>query len=99
MNIEPQVNPKEVRAICKEYEFNEEEAIFEEDKRVYAIKKALSKLEKGDYVIFCLYMELQSKRKVAKQLGVSYSTMKKTIRRIKNDITRLMLEDDGYDNI
>lgn len=99
MTIEPQVNPKEVRAICAEYEFNEEQALFEDDARVYAIKKALSKLEKGDYIIFCLYMELQSKRKVAKQLGVSYSTMKKTIRRIKSDIMKLILEDDGYDNI
>ena len=97
--IEPQVNPKEVKAICKEYEFNEEQALFEDDARVYAIKKALSKLEKGDYIIFCLYMELQSKRKVAKQLGVSYSTMKKTIKRIKSDIMKLILEDNEYDNI
>lgn len=99
MTIEPQVNPKEVRAICKEYEFDEEHSLFEDDKRVYAIKKAMSKLEKGDYIIFCLYMELQSKRKVAKQLGVSYSTMKKTIKRIKKEIMELMLQDDGYDSI
>ena len=97
--IEPQVNPKEVKAICAEYEFNEDTALWEDDARVYAIKKALSKLEKGDYIIFCLYMELQSKRKVAKQLGVSYSTMKKTIKRIKSNIMKLILEDNEYDNI
>lgn len=96
--IEPQVNPKELKAICSEYAFDEDTAIFEEDTRVYAIKKALSTLDKADYILWCLYMELQSERKVAKQLGVSRTPINKAIKRIKQEITA-KIEDDEYDNI
>lgn len=93
--IEPQVNPKELKAICKEYEFDDDNAIWEEEPRVYAIKKALSKIDKADYIIFCLYMELQSERKVAKQLGVSRTPVNKTIKRIKSQIMEII---NNYDN-
>ena len=97
--IELQVSQKELKAICEEYEFKEEQAMFEEDKRVYAIKKALSQLDKADYIIFCLYMELQSERKVGKQLGVSQTPINKALKRIKKEIMTKILEDDEYDNI
>ena len=93
------INPKEVRAICSEYAFEEENAMWEEDKRVYAIKKALASLDKADYIIWCLYMEMQSERKVAKQLGVSRTPINKAIKRIKREITTKILEDNEYDNI
>lgn len=92
--IEPQINPKELKAICKEYEFDEEEAIWEED-RVYKIKKAMSELDRGDYILFCLYMELQSERKVAKQLGVSRTPINKAVKRIKNEIITKIENQDG----
>ena len=97
--IEQQINPKELKAICNEYAFDEEQALWEEDRRVYAIKKALSQIDKADYIIWCLYMELQSERKVAKQLGVSRTPINKAIKRIKNLITTKILEDNGYDSI
>lgn len=84
------VEAKELRAICKEYEFDPEDAIFEEDERVYDIKKALQKIDKADYIIFCLYMELQSERKVANQLGVSRTPINRAIKRIKNEVKALM---------
>ena len=93
--IEQQVNPKELRAICSEYAFDEDTAIFEEDTRVYAIKKALSQLDKADFILWCLYMELQSERKVAKQLGVSRTPINKAIKRIKNTIIDKIDEYDG----
>lgn len=88
--IIPQVNPKEVKDICREYEFDRENAIFEEDERVYEIKQALSKIDKADYIIWCLYMELQSERKVAKQLGVSRTPVNKAIKRIRQTVIEIM---------
>lgn len=88
------IDPKEVRAICKEYEFDEETALFEEDERVYKIKEALSKIDRADYVLFCLYMEMQSERKVAEQFGVSRTPINRAIKRIKKAIKEIMEKDD-----
>lgn len=90
MENEIQIDPKELKAICKEYEFDEETALFEEDERVYNIKKALTKIDRADFIIFSLYMEMQSERKVAKQLGVSRTPINRAIKRIKQQIRDLM---------
>ena len=65
-------------------------AIFEEDERVYDIKEALTKIDRADFIIFSLYMEMQSERKVAKQLGVSRTPINRAIKRIKQQIRDLM---------
>ena len=90
MENEIRIDPKELKAICKEYEFDEETAIFEEDERVYQIKEALTKIDRADFIIFSLYMEMQSERKVAKQLGVSRTPINRAIKRIKQQIRDLM---------
>lgn len=90
MENEIRIDPKELKAICKEYEFDEETALFEEDERVFDIKKALSKIDRADFIIFSLYMEMQSERKVAKQLGVSRTPINRAIKRIKQQIKDLM---------
>ena len=90
MESEIRIDPKELKAICKEYEFDKETAIFEEDERVYDIKEALTKIDRADFIIFSLYMEMQSERKVAKQLGVSRTPINRAIKRIKQQIRDLM---------
>lgn len=90
MENEIRIDPKELKAICKEYEFDEETALFEEDERVFDIKKALSKIDRADFIIFSLYMEMQSERKVAKQLGVSRTPINRAIKRIKQQIRDLI---------
>lgn len=90
MENEIQIDPKELKAICKEYEFDPDTALFEEDERVYQIKEALTKIDRADFIIFSLYMEMQSERKVAKQLGVSRTPINRAIKRIKQQIKDLM---------
>ena len=52
------------------------------------LKRAMNELEDADRIIFMLYCEYGSLRKVGKRLGCSHSIIYKNIRRIK----LLMLE-------
>lgn len=53
---------------------------------VLMLKKAMDNLNDSDRVIFVLYCEYGSLRKVAKQLGVSHSIIYKNISRIKREM-------------
>lgn len=55
----------------------------EDDDRVLNLKRAMNVLEESDRIIFTLYCEYGSLRKVGKRLGVSHSIIYKNIRRIK----------------
>lgn len=83
------IKGEEIKAIMAEYEFNDD-TIFEEDERVYKIKEALTKLEPADKIIWCLYMEFQSERKVAKILGCSRTPVNRALKRIKEEIKKLI---------
>lgn len=90
-----QIEPKELKAICKEYEYDDD-PFCDEDDRVHDLKHALSKLERSDYIIFCLYLEYQSERKVAEILGCSRTPVSRTLKRIKEEILRYYdLESDN----
>ena len=54
-----QISKEEIIKICKEYEYDEEAHMMvdEEDERPFLIKKAMAKLDRADFIIFCLYME------------------------------------------
>ena len=83
------ITPKELRAICKEYEYNEEEHLMldeDEDERPFLIKKAMTHLDKSDFIIFCLYMEYKSERKVAALLGCSRTPLHTNLVKIKKEI-------------
>jgi len=83
------ISASELRDILKEYEY--EENIFTlDDPRVVAIKWALSKIPDADRIIYCLWLDLESSRKVGKILGVSHSTILKELKRIKNEILDLI---------
>lgn len=86
------IKPEELRAILKEYEYDGD-IMCDDDERVRAIKKALTKLNEADRIIFCLYMDLGASRKVGKVLGVSHSTILKEINRIKMEIRYQMMAD------
>lgn len=89
------ISPGELRAILKEYEYDDD-PMNDEDPRVRKVKKALSKLETADRTIFCLYMELGASRKVGKVLGVSHSTILKEVNRIKREIRyQIMIDNDS----
>ena len=55
----------------------------EYDDMVLYLKQAVDALETSDRIIFVLYCEYGSLRKVGKKLGVSHSIIYKNLRRIK----------------
>lgn len=84
------ITPDELHSIMKDYAYDPD--IFNyEDERSLAIKKALSKQPEADQIIWCLYMELSSSRKVGQLLGgISHSTILKEINRIRQNILSLL---------
>lgn len=88
------ITAKELRAICKEYEYNEQEHLMldeGEDERPYLIKKAMTHLDKSDYIIFCLYMEYKSERKVASLLGCSRTPLHNNLAKTKEHIQSFLI--------
>lgn len=84
MNID--ITPDELHAIVKEYEYDPD-VMNDEDERSLAIKMAMTHLTEADRIIWCLYMELESSRKLGQLLGgVSHSTILKEINRIRDEI-------------
>lgn len=90
------ISPEELRAILKEYEYDDD-IMNDEDERVRKVKKAMSKLPMPDRTIFALYMELGASRKVGACLGVSHSTILKEVNRIKREIRYQIMIDDEQD--
>ena len=83
------ITASELKDILKEYEY--EENIFTlDDPRVVAIKWALSQIPDADRIIYCLWLDQESSRKVGQILGVSHSTILKELKRIKNEILELI---------
>lgn len=65
-------------------DYEPDETIWREyDDNILNIKQAMDSLSDADRIIFALYCEYGSLRKVGKQLGVSHSIIYKNIRRIK----------------
>ena len=67
--------------------YKPDESIWREyDDDILMIKRAMDNLSDGDRIIFVLYCEYGSLRKVAKQFGVSHSIIYKNINRIKREM-------------
>lgn len=80
-----------IRELINEYKPNYD--IFsEDDEMMTAIKQAVQNLSDADRIIFILYCESGSLREVGKMLGVSHTTVYKTIKQIKKQI----LDDIGF---
>lgn len=63
------------------------EDIFSEDEEyIYQLKKAVEALPQADKIIFVMYCESGSLRKVGKELGLSHTIIYKEITRIKKMI-------------
>lgn len=83
------ITPKEIKAICKEYEYDADAHMMldeGEDERPFLIKRAMTFLDRPDYIIFCLYMEHKSERKVASILGCSRTPLHNCLDKIKKKI-------------
>lgn len=74
------------RKIKEDYAYNPD-IMVDEDPRVSRIKEIIdTKLPLADKTIILLYTDCQSYRKLGKRLGVSHTTIRKDVQRIKNKI-------------
>lgn len=74
-----------IKEIIEEYKPNDD--IFSDDSDdVGILKESVMNLTSADKIIFLLYSELASYRKVAKILGVSHTIIYKQIKKIREDI-------------
>lgn len=79
------ITPQELRHIVEDFTFDTEDTFNYDDEEIELFKK-LNNLTEGDRIIFILYAEFHSLRKVAKILGVSYSTIRQQINTIKKQL-------------
>jgi DNA-directed RNA polymerase specialized sigma subunit len=64
----------------------------EDDEYMTRLKESVMKLNDADRIIFIMYCECGSLRKVGKMLGISHTSAYKCIKKIKEQI----LNDIGY---
>ena len=83
------ITPKELKNILEQYKPD----MLRDNEEFYNYKEAMAHLDKSDQIIFSLYAELESERKVAELLGVSRSPIHKIITTIRKKI----LEYDDID--
>lgn len=77
-----EITKPELKNIMEQFEPD----ILRDNEEIYLFKEAMQTLEKSDQIIFSLYAELESERKVAEILGVSRSPIHKIISKIRQDI-------------
>lgn len=85
-----QLTPQQIKDIDKQYQYKFD--MFEDDLEAQKAKYALTQIDTADKVIFELYAEFQSSRKVGKILGCSHNIVLKEIRRIRQQIKEIMKE-------
>lgn len=90
--IELKITSQEIRNICSQYKFTEDSKLIDDD-RSYSIKKAMDKLEKSDFIIYCLFMELGTKTEVAEVLGISRISATRIIKGIEEHIKEIIKHD------
>ena len=77
------VKPEELKAIMENFTFDT--GCTDYDDEFIEIIDTLNSLQQGDRIILSLYAELQSLRKTAAALGVSYTAIRKHINKIKQN--------------
>ena len=86
-----------LKRVMEDYE--PDESIWREyDDDMLLLKQAMDSLETSDRIIFVLYCEYGSLRKVGKRLGVSHSIIYKNISRIKRQIYDSIKTNSTSDN-
>lgn len=83
-----QIKSAELKKIMEDYEFHDDIMDDDpEDIRMY--KWAISQLPDGDRILFLLYTDLMSSRKVGKIVGVSHGIILKEVRKIRSKILEI----------
>lgn len=79
------ISPQEVKNIVSQYEINENDT-----DETYAIKNAMNKIELSDKIIYCLYLELETKTSLSDVLGISRISTTRIIKNIENEIREIV---------
>ena len=77
------VKPEELKDIMENFTFDT--GCTDYDDEFVGIVDTFDNLQQGDRIILSLYAELQSLRKTAAALGVSYTAIRKHINKIKQN--------------
>ena len=77
------IKPEELKDIMENFTFDT--GCTDYDDEFVDIIDTLNSLQQGDRIILSLYAELQSLRKTAAALGVSYTAIRKHINKIKQN--------------
>ena len=77
------VKPEELKDIMENFTFDTGCTDYDDD--FLSIINTFDNLQQGDRIILSLYAELQSLRKTAAALGVSYTAIRKHINKIKQN--------------
>ena len=95
--IQIKITAQEIRNICGQYEFNEDCKLKDDDKS-YSIKKAMSKLDKSDFIIYCLFFEFGTKTEVSEVLGISRISTTRILKEIEEHIKELVNSENNLYN-
>lgn len=79
-----EIKPSELRNIMEQFKPD----TIRDNEKFFTYKEAMEHLDKSDQIIFSLYAELESERKVADILGVSRSPIHKIITKIRKEILK-----------
>lgn len=84
------IKPKELKAIMADYESRSGDPLDPDEKRVAAVKCAISKLPLAERTVFILHIDGYSFRTLATMLNVSRETLRKyygeTLEKIKREV-------------
>ena len=97
--VDNKLTSRELKAIVAEYTYNEDERFSDEllpepkrsDKEWETIR-ALNKVNKSDFIIYCLYLNYGSARRVGKLLGTSHAPVTRVLRRVEDEIMNEMIK-------
>ena len=77
------IKPEELKDIMENFTFDTGCTDYDDD--FLSIINTFDNLQQGDRIILSLYAEIQSLRKTAAALGVSYTAIRKHINKIKQN--------------
>lgn len=81
-----EIKPEDLKNIMEDFAFDT--GCTDYDDEFINVIDTVNSLQQGDKIILTLYAELQSLRKTAAALGVSYTAMRKHINKIKQNFIR-----------
>ena len=97
--VDNKLTSRELKAIVAEYTYDEDARFSDEllpepkrsDKEWETIR-ALNKVNKSDFIIYCLYLNYGSARRVGKLLGTSHAPVTRVLRRVEDEIMNEMIK-------